>query len=204
MANDDNCSVRQRTTPDSRLIETMIAMAILATGLLSLAGVFIMGLNHLAGSSGALIAREKAREAVESVHTARDTRVITWCQIYNVSSTRGAACTASRQECSSMVRSRSARRGPTAGQYGGRRAGMEESLSPGPDNMLGTDDDVRTPLSGYTREIQISEIVTNGVANPNLRRLRMRIRYGQMVRNQSGVIEPERVYELTTYISAIS
>ena len=55
-------------TSDERgfsLIETLIAMAILATGLLSLAGVFIMGLGHLAGSSGALIAREKAREAVE-------------------------------------------------------------------------------------------------------------------------------------------
>ncbi len=51
-------------------------MAILATGLLSLAGVFILGLNQLSGSSAALIAREKAREAVESVHTARDTRVI--------------------------------------------------------------------------------------------------------------------------------
>ena len=40
------------------LIETMIAMAILATGLLSLAGVFVVGLNHLAGSSASLIARE--------------------------------------------------------------------------------------------------------------------------------------------------
>ncbi len=81
---------------------------------------------------------------------------------------------------------------------------MEESLSPGPDNILGNGDDVRTPLTGFTREIQISEIVTNGVANPNLRQLRVRIRYGRMVRNQSGVIEPERVYELLTYISAIS
>ena len=46
--------------------------------------------------------------------------------------------------------------------------------------------------------------MTNGVANPNLRQLRVRIRYGRMVRNQSGDIEPERVYELLTYISAIS
>ena len=38
------------------LIETLIAMAILATGLLSMAGVFIMGLNQLAGSSASLIA----------------------------------------------------------------------------------------------------------------------------------------------------
>ena len=66
------------------LIETVIAMGILATGLLSLAGVFVLGLRNLAGSSANLIAREKAREAVESVHTARDTRVITWAQIRNV------------------------------------------------------------------------------------------------------------------------
>ena len=38
-----------------------------------MAGVFIMGLSQLSGSSASLIAREKAREAVESVHTARDT-----------------------------------------------------------------------------------------------------------------------------------
>jgi prepilin-type N-terminal cleavage/methylation domain-containing protein len=187
------------------LIETMIAMAILATGLLSLAGVFILGLGHLSSSSASLIAREKAREAVESVHTARDTRVVTWCQIYNVSSARGAACA-----------------GAPAGVFldGARPlnapgfdglvntaddliAGVEESVSPGPDNILGNADDTRTPLTSYSREIEISEIITNGVANPNLRRLRVRVRYGRLVM-QGGVQVPERVYELTTYISAIS
>ena len=47
---------------------------------------------------------------------------------------------------------------------------MEQSLNPGPDNILGNEDDISTPLSGYTREIEITEIVTNGVSNPNLRR----------------------------------
>jgi hypothetical protein len=70
--------------------------------------------------------------------------------------------------------------------------------------VLGNDDDVRTQLVNYRREIEISEIVTNGVANPNLRRLRVRIRYGTLVKNESGELEPERVYELTTYISSIS
>jgi len=186
------------------LIETMIAMAILATGLLSLAGVFIMGLNQLTGSSAALIAREKAREAVESVHTARDTRVITWCQIYNVSSTRGTACTAA--PAGVFVD------GPQPLRNAGADGlvntadddGVEEAVSPGPDNVLGTDDDIVMPLEGYTREIVISEIVTNGVSNPNLRRLQIRVRYGKMVRNPDGVMQPDRVYELTTYVSSIS
>ena len=193
--------------PDERgfsLIETLIAMAILATGLLSLAGVFIMGLNHLAGSSGALIAREKAREAVESVHTARDTRVITWCQIYNVNSTRGTACAAA--PAGVFLAGQQPLR--TAGLDGlvntADDVGMEQALNPGPDNILGNEDDISTPLSGYTREIEITEIVTNGVSNPNLRRLRVRIRYGRPIRNGQGQLEPERLYELTTYISAIS
>jgi prepilin-type N-terminal cleavage/methylation domain-containing protein len=186
------------------LIETLIAMAILATGLLSLAGVFIMGLNHLAGSSGALIAREKAREAVESVHTARDTRVITWCQIYNVDSVRGTACQAAPAGVFVSGQQPLRTAGPDGLVNTADDVGMEQSLNPGPDNILGNSDDISTALTGYTREIEISEIVTNGVSNPNLRRLRVRIRYGRPIRNAQGQLEPERLYELTTYISAIS
>jgi prepilin-type N-terminal cleavage/methylation domain-containing protein len=186
------------------LIETMIAMAILATGLLSLAGVFILGLNHLSNSSAALIAREKAREAVESVHTARDTRVITWCQIYNVASVRSAACVAAPAGVFVNGVQPLRKPGPDGLVNTADDLEIEEALSPGPDNVLGNADDVRTPLTGFTREIEITEIVTNGVANPNLRRVRVRIRYGSQVRNQSGVLEPERLYELTTYISSIS
>ena len=186
------------------LIETMIAMAILATGLLSLAGVFILGLNHLSGSSAALIAREKAREAVESVHTARDTRVITWCQIYNVTSVRGAACATAPAGVFVNGVQPLRNPGPDGLVNTADDVGIEEAISPGPDNVLGNADDVETPLTGFTREIEITEIVTNGVANPNLRRLRVRVRYGSQVRNQAGEFEPERVYELTTYISSIS
>ncbi len=79
-------------SPDARtgrdagfsLIELMVAMSILMVGLLGLAQVFYFGLAIVSTSSAQLIAREKAREAIESVHTARDTRVITWAQIRNV------------------------------------------------------------------------------------------------------------------------
>jgi len=187
------------------LIETMIAMAILATGLLSLAGVFILGLRHLSGSSAALIAREKAREAVESVHTARDTRVITWCQIYNVSSQRAAACAAAPAGVFRDGPQPLRMPGPDGLVNTADDAGIEEVIGPGPDNVLGSPDDTRTQLLNYSREIEISEILTNGVPNANLRRLRVRIRYGSLVRDQqSGELVPERVYELTTFISAIS
>ena len=67
------------------LIEALVAMMVLTVGLLGLAQSFYVGMRHMSTSSANLIAREKAREAVESVHTARDTRTITWDQIRNVS-----------------------------------------------------------------------------------------------------------------------
>ncbi len=102
------------------LIETLIAMAILATGLLSMAGVFIMGLSQLAGSSASLIAREKAREAVESVHTARDIRTLPWCRIRNVGTVTGCANNAAGAFVTGAqpLRTPGARR---AGQYRRRR-----------------------------------------------------------------------------------
>jgi type II secretory pathway pseudopilin PulG len=168
------------------LIETIIAMGILATGLLSLAAVFASGLSNLASSSANLVAREKAREAIESVHTARDTRIIQWAQIRNVS--QGGVF----QDGPQPLR--------TAGADGlvntADDTGMETSLGPGPDNRLGTADDVRTPMTTYTREIRISDIITNGVANPNLRQLQVLVTY-TVGRNR-------RTYTLTTFVSSIS
>lgn len=168
------------------LVETLIAMGILATGLLSLAAVFAMGLNQLRGSSASLIAREKAREAVESVHTARDTRVITWAQIRNTAN--GGVFLAGAQPL---------RLAGDDGLVGTADDGeIEESLAPGDDNILGTDDDISTPLDTYTRTIEISDIVTNGVPNPSLRRLVVTIGF--------RVGSSQRTYTLTTFISRIS
>ena len=67
----------------------VIASGILATGLLSMAGFLAIGMTHMTSSSPALIAREKAREAVESVHTARDTGELLWTRINNVGTGAG-------------------------------------------------------------------------------------------------------------------
>lgn len=201
-----SCATRRGRAGDEgfSLLEVMFAMFILATGLLSLAGVFVLGLKNLSSSTAALVAREKAREAVESVHTARDTRVIGWCQIYNQGAARNSAC-ATQPEAVFLPGMQPLRNpGPDGLVNTADDDGVEEMVNPGPDLILGNDDDIRTPLQNYRREIEISEIVTNGAPNPNLRRLRVRIRFGNLVPGPSGQLEPERLYELTTFISSIS
>jgi prepilin-type N-terminal cleavage/methylation domain-containing protein len=178
------------------LIETLIAMAILATGLLSMAGVFIMGLGHLAGSSASLIAREKAREAVESVHTARDIGTIAWCEIRNVGAVTGCANGAPGRF---QVNAQPLR---TAGKDGLVNTGdlgeeTEVALGPGLDDVLGTTDDTQTPLAGYTREIKIETInMADGTVNPLLRKVTVTVKY--LAKGS------QRKYELVTFISAIS
>jgi prepilin-type N-terminal cleavage/methylation domain-containing protein len=170
------------------LIETVIAMAILATGLLSLAGVFASGLRNLAGSSYGLTAREKAREAVESVHTARDTRVITWAQIRNVADLgvfEDGPQPLRMPGLDGLVNTADDRVEP-----------LEAMVATGADNVLGTADDVLMPLTSFTREIAITELLTAGVPSPNLRQLRVTIRY--------MVGAAQRSYVLTTYVSSIS
>jgi prepilin-type N-terminal cleavage/methylation domain-containing protein len=178
------------------LVETLIAMAILATGLLSMAGVFIMGLGHLAASSASLIAREKAREAVESVHTARDIGTIAWCEIRNAGAVTGCANGAPGRFLKDAQPLR------TAGKDGLVNTGdldevTEVALGPGPDNILGTTDDTQTPLASYTREIAIDTInKPDGTVNPLLRKVTVTVRY--MAKGS------QRTYILTTFISAIS
>jgi uncharacterized protein (TIGR02598 family) len=166
------------------LIETVVAMGILATGLLGLAGVFTLGMAHMATSSANLIAREKAREAVESVHTARDTRTITWAQINNQSN---------------------------GGVF---KDNAQPMYKAGADGLVGTDDDatagletqqmtakdgttLTVPMSNYTRTIQITSVnKSDGTINPDLRQITVTVNY--------TVGPVKRTYTLTTLISSIS
>ena len=165
----------------------MVALGILATGLLGLAGVFTLGMAHMATSSANLIAREKAREAVESVHTARDTRTITWAQIRNVSD--GGVFVNGAQTVKKP--------GPDGLVNTADDTTVEELVQPGPDGLLGTSDDLHVPLSNFTRQVVISDVLdqTNAV-NPSLRQITVTISY--------SVGPVSRTYTLTTYISSIS
>jgi prepilin-type N-terminal cleavage/methylation domain-containing protein len=174
------------------LIETVVAMGILATGLLGMAGVFTLGMAHMATSSANLIAREKAREAVESVHTARDTRTIVWCQIYNVSSTRTSDCTGA--PAAVFLDDAQVVKNPgTDGLVNTADDGAVATL-PGPNGIAGDSDDIS--LSNFTRRVAITNVMDGSTANPNLKQIVVTIDY--------TVGKIKRTYVLTTYVSSIS
>jgi len=138
------------------LMETMIAVVVLAVGLLSLAAMLADGMAYMNMSQDDYIAQEKATEAVESIFTARDMGQATWGTICNVGG--GPSCI--------FV------------------PGPVQLCDPGPDGILGTIDDdcagrpdalllpnanntfnppIRVPLSNFRRTITITPVP--GVAN---------------------------------------
>ena len=180
--------VRPKSEDGFSLIEVVVATGILAAGLLSLAGVFSLGMLHMAGSTPGLIAREKAREAVESVHTARDTGDLAWSRIQNAPAP-GVFLVGPQ----TMYKAGDDGLVNTADDAS---TGLIETQA-GNDNVLGTADDIA--LTDFTREIQITNLFADGsltIVNPNLRQIKVIVKY--------KVGGNWRTYTLTTYISSFS
>lgn len=205
-------AVRRRSPGDEgfSLVETMVAMFLLTVGVLGLAQVFVVGMRHVSGSTPGLVAREKAREAIESVHTARDMRVITWAQINNTSA-GGVFAVGPRPllQPGSDGLVNTADDGTDCTPASLSSPCYDAVVAPGPDAVLGTADDVRTELRDFTREIQIRELVP---ASPTLRELRVILRFGTAgapmpatcVAPDGLPLERPGCYVLTTYVSSFS
>ncbi len=185
-------------TPTSRsssehgfsLVELMVATIILTVGVLSLAALLAAAVKAVGGSSYRLIAREKAREAIESVHAARDTGRVSWRDINNVSN-EGIFLDGEHPL-------RQAGLDGIVNTEDDELADFEVQLKPGPDGILGTADDVEVSLGErFTREIRIEPILNpDGTVSQTLRQITVTIRY---------VTEgTPRTYSLSTYISSYS
>jgi prepilin-type N-terminal cleavage/methylation domain-containing protein len=166
------------------LIESIIAISVLSIGMLSVAAAFATGMQQMTGSNFDFVAREKAAEAIESVFTARDTRVITWTQIRNIVGESGDDGGIFTDGAQSLTLS---------GNDGLVNTEDDSDLldsipQPGNDGLLGTADDTTMELTHFTREIEIREL------GPTLRQLRVIIRY--------EVGSQTREYEIITYISS--
>jgi prepilin-type N-terminal cleavage/methylation domain-containing protein len=166
------------------LVESLIAIGILAFGMLAIASAFTQGLSQMRGANLDIVAREKAAEAVESVFTARDTRTITWAQIRNAQGETGSDGGVFLDGPQDLTLAGSDGLVNTADD-----AAVESLVLPGPDGLLGTADDISQPMTGFTREVEI-----RATGKTTLRRLRVVIRY------QVG--SETRQYEVVTFISS--
>lgn len=167
------------------LIETMIAVGILAVGLLGAAALLAAGMQKIASSPRDLIATQKATEAIESVFSARDTRTLTWAQLQNVNGASGT------DGGIFLDGPRDVRLPGGDGLVATADDGaIETVVYPGVDQQFGTADDVTTTLAGFTREIQIRAV------QANLRSITVIVTYP----DGAG----RRTYTLIAYISSFS
>ena len=147
------------------LVEVMISMLILTTGLLGVLGVFGLAIAANQSTQQDMIARQLATEAMESIFTARNTSQLTFPQIQNVSNGGIFANGAQPLLCA----------GPTYGIVGVAgdtsscltaagvvcpNGGVKCLTEPGFDGIVGTADDVTLSLSNYTRNIAITQLTT--------------------------------------------
>jgi hypothetical protein len=134
----------------------MVALAILVVGLLSVAYGIGLGLEGVQMSTMDTIAREKAREAMEDVFTARDTSTINFTQICNIptSGSNPYNCLFVNGYTPMYVTDSLGLVNTTAAAQGS----IETYTTPGPDGILGTADDVTYNLSGFQRSIQVTTI----------------------------------------------
>ena len=168
------------------LLETMIAMCVLSFGILALASFFTQGMQASYRTQIQFIAQQKAQEAIESIFTARDTQMLSFAQINNVSA--GGVFLDGPQPLLAP--------GPdglvgTADDDVSNPDGIV--VAPGPDNILGTSDDITINLNPWmTRTILIQPVQNE----TSLNQITVTIKYNY--EGQTGQ------FQLVCYISSYS
>jgi len=146
--------------PDERgftLLEVLVAMAVMVVGLLSLAYGIGLGLEGVQMSTMDTIAREKAREAMEDVFTARNTTTISFSQICNIPTSGG-----NPNNCLFVNGYTPMYTADSNGLVNTTLAAnnaIETFLVPGPSGILGgTDQPQAVSLTGFQRSIQVTSL----------------------------------------------
>ncbi len=134
------------------LVEVMVAGLIMTIGLLAVAYGFMAGLATVGTAQEDTIARQKAREALESVLTGRNTQAISFSQIDNIATGSSGIFVNGWQPLYL------AGVDGIIGTADDAAAGLDSITLPGPDGILGTADDVTVPLTNYQRQIVITDL----------------------------------------------
>jgi type II secretory pathway pseudopilin PulG len=172
------------------LIETIVALGVLTTGVFGAAAVLATGMQNLSSSPADVITTQKASEAMEAAFSARQSGKLTWNQIKNVnggSGSDGGVFLDGPQPLNLPGDDGLVNTADDAVK------GLEAVTLPGPDQLMNTGDDRVVPLSNFTREIMIRDVVGE---NGQLRSIVVTVTY------RNGAVT--RKYVLTTYISSYS
>ncbi len=169
-------------------IEVLAALFVVTIALTSLLALFGYAISTMTLMQDLLIAKQKSREALESIYTARNTRQITFDMIQNVSASPGIF----------LDGFQSLRRAGTDGLIGtndDNSTAIETQTLPGPDGTLNTGDDEVRVLDRFERQIQIDPILfADSTVNPDVRKVLVSIRYNTPMGGQD-------TYVVESYIS---
>jgi type II secretory pathway pseudopilin PulG len=132
-------------------VDVMIAVAVLLIGVMALTGALTAAIVRSVESERQLIAKQYASSTIEAIFSARDMTSLGWASTQNEVN-------------------------------GGIFLSGEQPIRPlpGPDNVIGTHDDVGEPVAGFTRRIEIEDYRTpneNADLPPSLRRITVTIFY---------------------------
>jgi prepilin-type N-terminal cleavage/methylation domain-containing protein len=180
------------------IIETMIAIAIMGIGLITLIAAFATAVGATQNAQENLIARQKTLQAMESIYTARNTQQLAFSQIGNIAS--GGIFTNGQTQLlyagpDGLVNTADDTNFPASGPC---PAGPECLVLPGPDGILGTADDVAMSLANFKRQITINPVLEeDGVTtNPNLKQIVVTVSYS------TGTSTVPHTYTVDALISA--
>jgi hypothetical protein len=171
-------------------LEVLAALFVVTIALTSLAALFGHAISTMTLMQDLLIAKQKSREALESIYTARNTRQITFDMIQNVSDS------GIFLDGFQPLKKPNPTSGNGDGLIGTADDGAVETLTlPGVDGYLNTgDDEVRT-LTAFERQIDIDPILfADSTVNPDVRKVTVNIRYQTPMGGQ-------QTYQVESYIS---
>jgi type II secretory pathway pseudopilin PulG len=170
------------------MIEAVVAISILTVGLLTMAAVMTKTVQQTTAAGADLLAKDKAYEAIENIFAARDSGLLEWSKIRNVTGGDGGGVfvdgekTIHEPGLDGII-----------GTADDASAAEQTMRNPGPNGALGDSDDKVTTLTQYKREIEIRRLKPE---SDSLRRVRVIVTY------EAGGIK--RRYELITLLSSYS
>ena len=169
------------------VLAALFVVTIALTGLLTLFGQAIATMSLM---EDLLIAKQKSREVLESIYTARNTQQLSFDMIQNVSDT------GIFLDGYQPLRRPNPTGSPGDGLVGTADDGPIESLIlPGPDGLVGTGDDEVRVLSSFERQIEIEPVLyADNSVNPDIRKVMVSVRY-------STPLGGQRTYEVESYVS---